>query len=61
MTTRWDGAEERLLGVYDTRIVGIRHYPGRPEPPERLRLTREPANPHDANAVRASSMSLLPN
>jgi len=43
---------EQCLGDLRTEVVGMQHYEGRIQPGEELALEREPANPHDRNAIR---------
>ena len=50
-------AAEAVIVVQRSPLAGFRHYAGREilrdmKPGDRLQLVREPANPHDANAVR---------
>ena len=50
-------AAEAVIVVQRSPLAGFRHYAGREiwrdmKSGDRLQLVREPANPHDANAVR---------
>ena len=45
------------LGTMSTLVVGGQHYSARLSPGEPVRLTREPDNPHDPNAIRVENMA----
>lgn len=45
-----------LLGILDTKIVGVQYYTGHATPGEYVIVRREPSNPYDSNALRVENV-----
>ena len=45
-----------LLGILDTKIVGVQYYTGHATPGEHVIVRREPHNPYDSNALRVENV-----
>lgn len=54
-TQRPAHARDHFVGEVDAQIIGHHHYPAEIAPGEHLNLEREPANPHDKNAIRVEN------
>ena len=58
MKRRWKG--EKLLGEFETFVVGLQYHDAVIRPGEGVNLEREPDNPHDANSIRVENPDFLP-
>ena len=45
-----------LLGILNTKIVGVQYYTGYATPGEHVIVRREPSNPYDSNAIRVENV-----
>jgi len=58
MKRRWK--DEKLLGEFETFVVGMQYHDAVIRPGEGVNLEREPDNPHDANSIRVENPDFLP-